>query len=59
MTLQDMKVLVVDDSENSRNLVRAFLRGIGIRQIDEASSGLNIWPELAGATVFGGLFTLI
>ncbi len=59
MTLQDMRVLVVDDSENLRTLVRAFLRGFGIRQIDEASSGLNFRPELAGATVFGGLFTLI
>ncbi len=39
MTLQDMRILVVDDSQNMRKLVRAILRGFGINQVDEASSG--------------------
>ena len=39
MTLQDMRILVIDDSENMRKLVRAILRGFGINQVDEASSG--------------------
>lgn len=39
LILTKLKVLVVDDSENMRRLVKALLRSFGITQILEASEG--------------------
>ena len=41
MAIQDMKVLVVDDSKDMCGLIRAILRGFGINHVDEASNGID------------------
>ncbi|MFH1491158.1 MAG: response regulator [Pseudomonadota bacterium] len=37
--MKDLKLLIVDDLEEVRNLLKALLRTLGIKQIHEATDG--------------------
>ena len=44
--VEDLRVLIVDDSRMSRNHIRRVLNGLGIEQIEEADDGVNAIPLL-------------
>lgn len=44
--VEDLKILIVDDSRMARNHIRRIMNGLGIEQIEEADDGVSAIPLL-------------
>lgn len=53
------RVLIVDDMPSLRELLKAYLRRLGFRNIDEASDGREAYQMMVSAKASGGAFELI
>lgn len=55
MTDFSTRILVVDDSNTTRKILRKILTETGLANIDEAADGLEAWGKLAGGGPAYGL----
>jgi len=57
VTLSSTKILIVDDSNTTRKILRKILTAAGITQIDEAGDGAEAWAKLeVGGAGYGLVF---
>ena len=53
------RILIVDDMQSLRDLLKAYLRRIGYRQIVEAVDGKDAYQLMIAAKVTGSPFDLV
>lgn len=53
------RILVVDDMASLRELLKAYLRRMGFKQITEAVDGRDAYQALIAAKASGGVFELV
>ena len=53
------RILIVDDMQSLRDLLKAYLRRIGYRQISEAVDGRDAYQLMIAAKVTGAPFDLV